>query len=225
MVYSNINDFLTDNEIQESNTETKMLLNTNIISFKMDKDEIKSLKELPVELTFQHLTDLTSGNPKCSYWHYEEDTYEGDWRSDGCSVKTTNKTHTVCSCNHLTHFAVLMDIHGVYDRPEIGTRHTYILKILTITLSSISMICILLTLFIFNVLKIFKRSNEKSKDYLRVTVHLCVCLLLSLFAFGMGIFLKDLRIKVDFFFILLNESFWFCLTFILLLFFLRCTVH
>ena len=151
MVYSNINEFLSDNEINRSNTEkneSKMSLNTKIISFKMDKDEIKHLKEFPIELTFQHLTKLMShGNhqPKCSYWYYKKDTYEGEWRSDDCRVKITNKTHTVCSCNHLTHFAVLMDIYGVHENIELAVNtHAVILKILTIVLSAISMICIVL---------------------------------------------------------------------------------
>lgn len=32
----------------------------------------------------------------------------GYWSTQGCRLLTTNKTHTTCSCNHLTNFAVLM---------------------------------------------------------------------------------------------------------------------
>lgn len=32
----------------------------------------------------------------------------GYWSTQGCRLLITNKTHTTCSCNHLTNFAVLM---------------------------------------------------------------------------------------------------------------------
>jgi hypothetical protein len=39
--------------------------------------------------------------------------FSGKWSQEGCMVASTNSTHTVCKCNHLTHFAVLFDIYGV----------------------------------------------------------------------------------------------------------------
>jgi hypothetical protein len=35
------------------------------------------------------------------------------WLKAGCSVYSSNSTHTVCHCFHLTNFALLMDMHGV----------------------------------------------------------------------------------------------------------------
>ena len=32
------------------------------------------------------------------------------WSDAGCEVSSTNKTHTVCHCYHLTSFAVLMSV-------------------------------------------------------------------------------------------------------------------
>lgn len=32
------------------------------------------------------------------------------WSEDGCHLETTNRTHTICTCNHLTNFAILMDV-------------------------------------------------------------------------------------------------------------------
>jgi len=32
----------------------------------------------------------------------------GQWSFDGCTRTRVNSTHTSCSCNHLTHFAILM---------------------------------------------------------------------------------------------------------------------
>ena len=34
------------------------------------------------------------------------------WSSEGCWLLESNRTHTICKCDHLTSFAVLMDITG-----------------------------------------------------------------------------------------------------------------
>ena len=37
----------------------------------------------------------------------------GRWSQDGCRLVYGNRSHTVCECDHLTNFAVLMDVRGV----------------------------------------------------------------------------------------------------------------
>lgn len=32
------------------------------------------------------------------------------WSGDGCSLVKTNGSHVVCTCNHLTNFAILINI-------------------------------------------------------------------------------------------------------------------
>ena len=34
----------------------------------------------------------------------------GSWSGDGCSLVKTNGSHVVCTCNHLTNFAILINI-------------------------------------------------------------------------------------------------------------------
>ena len=36
----------------------------------------------------------------------------GRWSQFGCQLVSTNTTHTTCSCEHLTSFAVIMDVSG-----------------------------------------------------------------------------------------------------------------
>ncbi|CAF1427574.1 unnamed protein product, partial [Didymodactylos carnosus] len=38
------------------------------------------------------------------------------WNNDGCVVQTTNLSHTICSCSHLTAFAVLIDFYNIFDQ-------------------------------------------------------------------------------------------------------------
>ena len=52
--------------------------------------------------------DLNRLSPKCVYWDY----LTNGWASDGCSVVSTNATHTRCQCNHLTNFALVMTEGG-----------------------------------------------------------------------------------------------------------------
>uniref|UniRef100_A0A3Q0QTH0 Adhesion G-protein coupled receptor G6 n=1 Tax=Amphilophus citrinellus TaxID=61819 RepID=A0A3Q0QTH0_AMPCI len=47
----------------------------------------------------------------CMFWDFTKNDGTGGWNKEGCeksSESTTNKT--VCLCNHLTHFGILMDI-------------------------------------------------------------------------------------------------------------------
>lgn len=46
----------------------------------------------------------------CAFWdHKVDDQIGGAWSSEGSEVYSTNETHTVCCCYHLTSFAVMME--------------------------------------------------------------------------------------------------------------------
>uniref|UniRef100_A0A671MQT7 Adhesion G protein-coupled receptor L3-like n=1 Tax=Sinocyclocheilus anshuiensis TaxID=1608454 RepID=A0A671MQT7_9TELE len=47
-------------------------------------------------------------NPNCSFWSYSKRSMTGFWSTQDCRLLGTNRTHTTCSCTHLTNFAVLM---------------------------------------------------------------------------------------------------------------------
>ena len=68
-----------------------------------------------------------------------------EWRDDGCSMRETNLTHTVCECNHLTNFAVLMDVRAVPIDPS----HQVALEIITYVGCIISVICLVLAIITF----------------------------------------------------------------------------
>ena len=36
----------------------------------------------------------------------------GEWSQEGCHVVSSDEEKTVCQCDHLTNFAVLMDVSG-----------------------------------------------------------------------------------------------------------------
>ncbi|KAL1281199.1 hypothetical protein QQF64_000002 [Cirrhinus molitorella] len=56
----------------------------------------------PVIFTFRHIREFDpSGSLSCVYWNISE------WIVDGCSVLETNSSYTVCSCVHLSTFALM----------------------------------------------------------------------------------------------------------------------
>ena len=64
-----------DSDKQKKDELTK-IINSNIIAFKTnDNDELKHLKESPIELTFKHLaTEKTEhATPVCSFWDYNNE--------------------------------------------------------------------------------------------------------------------------------------------------------
>ncbi|XP_058236664.1 adhesion G protein-coupled receptor E1-like [Hemibagrus wyckioides] len=58
----------------------------------------------PVNITFKHTSELDTNDPLfCLYWE------ENNWVEDGCVVTLTNRTHTVCSCDHISVLALIKE--------------------------------------------------------------------------------------------------------------------
>ncbi|KAM9348895.1 adhesion G-protein coupled receptor G2 [Symphorus nematophorus] len=47
---------------------------------------------------------------KCVFWDFTLNDGSGGWNSRGCFVRNSTDNETVCSCNHLTSFAILLDL-------------------------------------------------------------------------------------------------------------------
>ncbi|XP_041831013.1 adhesion G protein-coupled receptor F4 isoform X2 [Melanotaenia boesemani] len=59
--------------------------------------------EIGIKLAFPK-EELSTSKRYCVFW----DTEKGDWSDIGCIVNTTDENNTVCECNHMTSFSVLM---------------------------------------------------------------------------------------------------------------------
>ncbi|XP_065166417.1 latrophilin Cirl isoform X6 [Atheta coriaria] len=149
------------------------VLNSKVISASLGKGRHIQLKE-PVRLTLRHLQTDNVTNPSCVFWDYTTSA----WSEEGCHVESTNHTHTTCLCNHLTNFAILMDVRAVYLPPG----HQLALQIITYVGCSISIVCLVLAIITFQMFRGLKCD--------RTTIHcnLCVCLLIAevLFLAGIG---------------------------------------
>ena len=88
-----------------SNHQDKKFINSRIIAASLGRGRHIELPK-PVKITFKHLNEVDPARvrPQCVYWDYVSNA----WSDDGCHAVMSNITHTHCSCNHLTNFALLM---------------------------------------------------------------------------------------------------------------------
>ncbi|XP_077670434.1 adhesion G protein-coupled receptor L3 isoform X13 [Eretmochelys imbricata] len=116
VLYNNLGHYLsTENASMKLGTEAmstnhSVIVNSPVITAAINKEfSNKVYLADPVVFTVKHIKQSEEiFNPNCSFWNYSKHTMTGYWSKQGCRLLTTNKTHTTCSCNHLTNFAVLM---------------------------------------------------------------------------------------------------------------------
>ncbi|XP_014895734.1 adhesion G-protein coupled receptor G2-like [Poecilia latipinna] len=145
-------------------------LNSGILGASVANLSIKGLQE-SVVIRLRN-TEPVPANfvAVCVYWDFTYNKGAGGWNSDGCFVKETNDNETVCGCNHLTSFAILLDI----SRETVTSRaQATILTFITYIgcgLSAIFLSVTLLTYLAFGKL----RKDIPSK----ILIQLCLALLL-----------------------------------------------
>ncbi|XP_064362170.1 cadherin EGF LAG seven-pass G-type receptor 1 isoform X6 [Dromaius novaehollandiae] len=134
------------------------IINTPVVSTAVHSDgELPpKLVEKPIIVEYTLLETEERTKPVCVFWNHSIAIGgTGAWSSKGCELFSRNQSHIACQCNHLTSFAVLMDI----SKRENG--EVLPLKIVTYTTVSISLVALLIT-FILLVLIRTLRSNLHS---------------------------------------------------------------
>ncbi|XP_022809808.1 adhesion G-protein coupled receptor D1-like isoform X1 [Stylophora pistillata] len=110
----------------------------------------KKLRE-SVILKFRDLKGV-EGRKVCAFWSgFRERSASDGFSEEGCHPVTSerNSEETICSCNHLTHFAVLVDYNS--DLKLTGEDET-ILENITYVGLSLSIVGILLTIILYSFL-------------------------------------------------------------------------
>uniref|UniRef100_A0A2K6NZ36 Adhesion G protein-coupled receptor G4 n=1 Tax=Rhinopithecus roxellana TaxID=61622 RepID=A0A2K6NZ36_RHIRO len=144
-------------------------LTTYVVSASISDMFIQNLAD-PVVITLQHIGgNQNYGQVHCAFWDFENNNGLGGWNSSGCKVKETNVNYTICQCDHLTHFGVLMDL----SRSTVDTVNEQILALITYTgcgISSIFLGVSVVTYIAFHKLR---------KDYpAKILINLCTALLM-----------------------------------------------
>ncbi|XP_041960961.1 adhesion G protein-coupled receptor E3-like isoform X2 [Alosa sapidissima] len=159
MVYKSMREVLNASFFSTGPSETAHMM-SNVISVILPNTLNKTLL-IPVNLTIQHLKPThPTEKPSCVYWNVSA------WIEDGCHVSETNPTHTVCSCDHLSTFALIMTVDHTQESDPI-------LDILNTILVLIGLVFLTLAVMTFALCRWNPRVSNVSR------LNLCVCLLLA----------------------------------------------
>ncbi|XP_038587477.1 adhesion G protein-coupled receptor L3-like isoform X4 [Micropterus salmoides] len=160
-------------------TNYSVIVNSPVITAAINKDSNKVYLSDPVIFTIRHLQQSEENfNPNCSFWSYSKRSMTGYWSTQDCRLLGTNRTHTTCSCTHLTNFAVLMAHVDVKNTDPV---HDMLLDVITWVGILLSLVCLLISLFTF----CFFRGLQSDRN----TIHknLCICLFIAESLFLVGI--------------------------------------
>ncbi|XP_051930410.1 adhesion G protein-coupled receptor L2 isoform X9 [Hippocampus zosterae] len=188
VLYKNLGQFLsTENAtIQMPNDAYghNVSVNSDIIAASINKESSRVFINDPVVFTLEHIDMEHYFNSNCSFWNYSERSMMGHWSTQGCKLLESNKTHTSCSCSHLTNFAILM----AHRKISVNRQHELLLTVITRVGIVVSLVCLSLSIFTF----CFFRGLQSDRN----TIHknLCINLFLAELIFLIGIDMTEPRI-------------------------------
>uniref|UniRef100_A0AAY5EH51 Adhesion G protein-coupled receptor L3 n=1 Tax=Electrophorus electricus TaxID=8005 RepID=A0AAY5EH51_ELEEL len=180
-------------------TNYSIIVNSPVITAAISKDSNKVYLSEPVIFTLRHVQQTEENfNPNCSFWSYSRRSMTGVWSTQDCRLLGTNRTHTSCSCTHLTNFAVLMAHVDVKNAAPV---HELLLDVITWVGILLSLVCLLICIFTF----CFFRGLQSDRN----TIHknLCVSLFIAETLFLTGINRADQPITCAVFAALLHFFF------------------
>ncbi|XP_019899114.2 adhesion G protein-coupled receptor L3 isoform X4 [Esox lucius] len=205
VLYRNIGAYLsTENASMKLGSEAmatnySVIVNSPVITAAINKENTKVYLSDPVIFTLKHLQhSKESFNPNCSFWSYSKRTMTGFWSTQDCRLLGTNRSHTTCSCTHLTNFAILMAHVEVKNTDPV---HDMLLDVITWVGILLSLVCLLISLFTF----CFFRGLQSDRN----TIHknLCISLFIAESLFLVGINRADQPIACAVFAALLHFFF------------------
>uniref|UniRef100_A0A7N9AVY7 Adhesion G protein-coupled receptor L4 n=1 Tax=Mastacembelus armatus TaxID=205130 RepID=A0A7N9AVY7_9TELE len=154
----------------------EITVNSQVIAAAVKPADIYQLDHVTFTLRHNEPIDTKADVTKCAFWEYKPDSLQGHWATHGCKTIHINSNATTCSCNHLTHFAILMSS----GRANLVAHYTILTRITQLGMI-ISLICLFMCIFTF-----WFFSEIQST---RTTIHknLCCSLFMAEFIFLVGI--------------------------------------
>ncbi|XP_036442030.1 adhesion G protein-coupled receptor L2 isoform X1 [Colossoma macropomum] len=190
-LYKNLGQFLsTENATIKLGSEAhgrnlSVAVNSDVIAASINKESSRVFITEPVIFTLEHIDMQHYFNSNCSFWNYSERSMMGYWSTQGCRLIDSNKTHTTCSCSHLTNFAILMAHQEVLGPDGV---HKLLLTVITRVGIVVSLICLGMCIFTF----CFFRGLQSDRN----TIHknFCINLFIAELTFLIGIDMTEYRI-------------------------------
>ncbi|XP_061480002.1 adhesion G-protein coupled receptor G6 isoform X2 [Rhineura floridana] len=92
--------------------------------------DLQDAVKIKIKHTIKHDKIQKAPKPTCVFWDMNKNKGQGGWNRTGCLLQAeSNENETVCLCNHLTHFGVLMDLPGT--ALQIDPENTKVLTFIT----------------------------------------------------------------------------------------------
>ncbi|XP_051025112.1 adhesion G protein-coupled receptor G3 [Acomys russatus] len=140
------------------------VLNNRMVGLSVGQMPATVLSE-PVEIIFSHQHQPPNVILTCVFW----DVAKGDWDSQGCSTELEDE-RTVCRCNHLTFFALLL-------RPILDLATVQALTRISQAGCAVSMIFLAFSMVLFVIFRL-SLQRFKSEDAPKIHMALSVSLFL-----------------------------------------------
>ncbi|XP_071806500.1 uncharacterized protein [Asterias amurensis] len=153
-VYKSSSNFSGSNGAEKPLTFGSRIIEVTV--FNEQGSKITNFSNAHVSLTFPVL-GMPGYEPVCSF----SSGMDNDWATDGCVISNFNgydnsywskgngSVNITCSCDHLTHFAVLLRLGEVEE-----TFDTYVLDVLTKIGLALSIVCLAVTLMAYTLLRL-----------------------------------------------------------------------
>ncbi|KAL0621631.1 Adhesion G protein-coupled receptor G3, partial [Plecturocebus cupreus] len=148
------------------------VLNNRLVGLSVGRMRVTRLAE-PLEIIFSHQRPPSNMTFTCVFWDATKGP-TGDWASEGCSTEV-GPEGTVCRCDHLTFFALLL-------RPILDQSTVQILTRISQAGCGVSMIFLAFTIVLYAVLRL-SLQRFKSEDAPKIHVALSGSLFLLNLAF------------------------------------------
>ncbi|XP_067046688.1 adhesion G-protein coupled receptor D1-like isoform X1 [Acropora muricata] len=167
IIYNNISQFVPKFPAQE--------LRNRIIAAKVHPPPQGTLQE---NVTISFNGRDKKDKPCCMFWNFKIiSTVNGNWSQEGCSLKKSDDNKTICVCNHLTNFAVLMQV----GENEVSRKHLITMEIITYVGCGLSLTAEILTIIAYCTLTDFKQ------EQVQIRLNLVLALAAAQIAFLSGI--------------------------------------
>ncbi|XP_023696731.1 adhesion G-protein coupled receptor G6 isoform X4 [Paramormyrops kingsleyae] len=180
--------FFNNTGLFQEKTDNGYFLNSYVVASSMGNQSINNLQD-PVEIDIVHLSPKPAASiVKCVFWDFNFKNGSGGWNSGGCSLSRSKSTasRTVCLCNHLTHFGILMDISRSSEL--LSDKNNEALTFISYIGCGISAICSAVTLFTYIAFEKLRRDYPS-----KILMNLSTSLLLLNMVFILDSWLAPLK--------------------------------
>ncbi|XP_039366862.1 adhesion G protein-coupled receptor E3-like [Mauremys reevesii] len=166
--YSTLDSIISARRLSEGNLPAggkleKSHLNSRVVSGAIGDGRPINLS-IPANFTLRHKqAKKEEEEARCIYWKVVAEN--GSWSEDGCTTVYTNSTHTTCSCDLLSSFAILMAPTAVTE--------SYPLTIITYVGLTLSLLCLFLAILTFRLCRSIRNVSTS------LHLQLCLCLFLA----------------------------------------------